>query len=88
MPQRFLPFRDWSVGARITSGTIALVGAILAALFIMTSLTTSKMLETRALQATKDDLRGVVNMVEMFNKAVSSSAATSRASSACRPTRK
>ncbi|WP_426196995.1 methyl-accepting chemotaxis protein [Massilia sp. DWR3-1-1] len=76
MPQRFLPFRDWSVGARITSVTIALVGAILAALFMMISLTTSKMLETRALQATKDDLRGVVNMVEMFNKAVASEAAS------------
>ncbi|MDB5960749.1 MAG: methyl-accepting chemotaxis protein [Massilia sp.] len=67
-------YRDWSVGARITAITIALVGAILAALFGVISAATSSMLEDRAVEATHHDLRGVVNMVEMFNKAVSSEA--------------
>jgi methyl-accepting chemotaxis protein-2 (aspartate sensor receptor) len=68
-------YRDWSVGARITTFTIALVGAILAALFIMISVTTSRMLEARAVEATEHDLRGVMNMIDMFDKASSSQAA-------------
>ena len=76
MFQRLLSFRHWSVGARITTVTIGLVGAILAALFAMISLTTSTMLETRSIDATRQDVRGVVNMVEMFNKAVSSEASS------------
>ncbi len=74
MSTRFTPYRDWSVGARITSITIALVGVILAALFAMISWTTSAMLEARAVESTHHDLRGVVNMIELFNKAVSSEA--------------
>ena len=74
MSTRFMSYRDWSVGARITSITIALVGVILAALFAMISWTTSAMLEARAIESTHHDLRGVVNMIELFNKAVSSEA--------------
>ena len=68
------PYNEWNVGARITAITIALVGAILACLFGVISVTTSSMLEGRAIEAAHHDLRGVVNMVEMFNKAVSTEA--------------
>ncbi|WP_426116011.1 methyl-accepting chemotaxis protein [Massilia sp. PWRC2] len=76
MSQRFLPFHHWSVGARITTVTIGLVGAILAALFAMISVTTSSMLEARSIAATRQDVRGVVNMIELFNKSLSSEAAS------------
>ncbi len=74
MWQRFTRLRDWSVGARITSFTIVLVGALLAALFALISASTGAMLEARAIEATQHDLRGVVNMIELFDKASTSAA--------------
>jgi len=74
MSSRLLSYRDWSVGARITTIAIALFGAILVALFTMISVATSSMLEQRAFEATQHDLRGVVNMIDMFDKAVASEA--------------
>jgi methyl-accepting chemotaxis protein len=67
-------YRHWSVGARITVFTIGLVGAILAGLFAVISATTSTLLEKRAVEATRHDLRGILNMVEIFDKAASSEA--------------
>jgi len=74
MWQRFIQYRDWSVGARITVFTIVLVGAMLASLFAVISVTTSNLLEARAVEATDHDLHGVVNMIELFDKATSTEA--------------
>ena len=66
----------WSVGSKITAFTFALVGLILAALVFTISLTTSSLLESRAGASAASELRGVLNMVTMFDKAASSEAAT------------
>ena len=63
---------NWGVGSRITAFTFGLVGLILGALVVAFSMTTSTLLQSRAQAAVASDLHGVLNMVEMFNKAVSS----------------
>jgi len=63
---------NWGVGSKITAFTFCLVGVILGALVVAFSMTTSTLLQSRAQAAVGSDLRGVLNMVEMFNKAVTS----------------
>jgi methyl-accepting chemotaxis protein len=70
---RFNP-ANWNVGSKITAFSFALVGLIVGALVLTISLTTSSLLQARAEQSVANELRGVVNMVELFNKAVSSQA--------------
>jgi methyl-accepting chemotaxis protein-2 (aspartate sensor receptor) len=65
---------NWNVGSKLTAFTFALVGSIIAALVLTISLTTSSILQARAEQSVTDQLHDVVNMVELFNKAVSSQA--------------
>ena len=67
---------NWGVGSKITAFTFGLVGIILGALVIAFSMTTSTLLQSRAEAAVASELRGVVNMVEMFNKAVTSEVAS------------
>ena len=68
---RFNP-SNWGVGSKITAFTFGLVGVILGALVVAFSMTTSTLLQSRAQAAVGSDLRGVLNMVEMFNQAVTS----------------
>jgi len=68
---RFNP-SNWGVGSKITAFTFGLVGVILGALVVAFSMTTSTLLQSRAQAAVGSDLHGVLNMVEMFNKAVTS----------------
>jgi methyl-accepting chemotaxis protein-2 (aspartate sensor receptor) len=65
---------NWNVGSKLTAFTFALVGVIIAALVLTISLTTSSILQERAEQSVTNELHDVVNMVELFNKAVSSQA--------------
>ncbi|MDQ2990681.1 MAG: Cache 3/Cache 2 fusion domain-containing protein, partial [Pseudomonadota bacterium] len=65
---------NWGVGAKITAFTFGLVGIILAALVFTISLTTSALLESRAGASVASELRGVLNMVALFDKAVTSEA--------------
>jgi methyl-accepting chemotaxis protein len=67
---------NWGVGSKITVFTFGLVGIILGALVIAFGMTTSNLLQSRAEDAVGRELRGVVNMVEMFNKAVTSEVAS------------
>ena len=67
---------NWGVGSKITAFTFALVGIILGALVIAFSMTTSTLLESRAEEAVASELRGVLNMVDLFNKAVTSEVAS------------
>jgi methyl-accepting chemotaxis protein-2 (aspartate sensor receptor) len=69
-----LSFSNWTVGSKITAFTFALVGAILAGLVITLSLTISSLLHERALGKMSSELRGVLDTVELFNKAMSSQA--------------
>jgi len=64
----------WTVGAKVTAFTFALVSAILAALVITISWTTSSLLHQRAVANVEAELKGVVTAVELFNKATSSEA--------------
>jgi len=64
----------WSVGSKISVFSFALVGAVLAALIVTISMTTSSMLEERSHRSMEGELRGVVNTVELFNKTVSNTA--------------
>jgi methyl-accepting chemotaxis protein-2 (aspartate sensor receptor) len=66
----------WGVGTKITAFTFALVGLILGGLIFMISATTSDLLEERSEQTVQGDLRGVLNMVQMFHMAVASEADT------------
>jgi methyl-accepting chemotaxis protein len=65
---------NWSVGSKITAFTFSLVSLILAVLVLTITLTTSSMLETRAAHSVTNELRGLVNTVEIFNKTVASEA--------------
>src|SRR5438874_10408320 len=70
MRNKLLSFSGWTIGSKITAFTFALVGAILAALLVTLSWTTSSMLHARAVDKMQSDLRSVVSAVELFNKAL------------------
>jgi methyl-accepting chemotaxis protein len=65
---------NWGVGLKITVFTFGLVAIILAALVTTISMTTSSILQERAEADITSQLHGVLNMVEMFNKSVTSEA--------------
>jgi methyl-accepting chemotaxis protein len=65
---------NWNVGTKISAFSFMLVGAILAALIVTITFTTASMLEERATQNMQNELKGVVNTVELFNRTVSSEA--------------
>jgi methyl-accepting chemotaxis protein-2 (aspartate sensor receptor) len=76
MNNRISDFSSWSVGSKITAFTFALVSLILAGLVTTSSWSTSKLLRERAVVSIKEELASVVATVEMFDKAVSSEAAS------------
>ena len=63
----------WGIGARLTLMTFVLVGFVLSALVAGIGYSTSRLLEERAIAHVSDDARAVVNMIRMFNQAVTSS---------------
>ena len=65
---------SWNVGTRISAVTFALAGVIIAGLIATITVSTSNMLERRAIDAVESELRGVTSTVELFNKTVSSQA--------------
>ncbi|KQQ97573.1 Cache 3/Cache 2 fusion domain-containing protein [Massilia sp. Leaf139] len=65
---------NWNVGTKISAFSFALVGAIIAALVLTITVTTASLLEDRAQQNMQNELHGVVNTVELFNRTVSSEA--------------
>ncbi|WP_036247115.1 Cache 3/Cache 2 fusion domain-containing protein [Massilia sp. BSC265] len=65
---------NWNVGTRISAITFVLTAAIIAALVLTLTFTTSRMLEERAIQSVTNEMQSVASTVEMFNKTVSSSA--------------
>jgi len=74
MSNRPLNFAHWSVGSKISAFTFALVGAIIGALILTISTTTSSLLEERAARSVKTELDGLVATVSLFHKTVSSEA--------------
>jgi len=74
MNGRLFHFSRWSVGAKITGFTFALVSLILAALVVTISWTTSKILHDRAVTSVKTELYSVSDAVDLFNKAITSEA--------------
>jgi methyl-accepting chemotaxis protein len=64
--------RNWSVGSRITAMSFGLLAVTLATLIMIISVSTSRLLEERAVTGVQQDLAGVRNMVELFNTAVTS----------------
>lgn len=64
---------QWSIGIKLTTMTFVLVGAILAMLVGGIGYSTSRMLEEREVAHVVAQARGVVSMVEMFNRASTSS---------------
>ncbi|THC46629.1 Cache 3/Cache 2 fusion domain-containing protein [Massilia sp. Mn16-1_5] len=65
---------NWNVGTKISAFSFALVGALIAALVMTITVTTSSMLEERASQNMQNELQGVVDTVDLFNRTVSSEA--------------
>ena len=65
---------SWNVGTRISAVTFALAGVIIAALIATITVSTSNMLEQRAVDSVRSELHGVASTVELFNKTVSSQA--------------
>ena len=65
---------SWNVGTRISVVTFALAGVIIAALIATITVSTSSMLERRAIDSVRSELHGVASTVELFNKTVSSQA--------------
>ncbi|MBC7858674.1 MAG: Cache 3/Cache 2 fusion domain-containing protein [Burkholderiaceae bacterium] len=66
--------RNWGVGGKITGFTFGLISVILSALIMLISYTTSSLLEERASAGVGAELRGVSNMVEVFNGALNNEA--------------
>jgi methyl-accepting chemotaxis protein len=66
--------RNWGVGGKITGFTFGLISVILSALILLISYTTSSLLEERASAGVGAELRGVSNMVEVFNTALNNEA--------------
>jgi len=67
-------FANWSVGSKISAFSFALVGVIIGALVLTTSITTSNLLEERAAHNVSTELDGLVATVSLFHKTVSSEA--------------
>jgi len=65
---------NWNVGTKISAFSFALVGLIIAALILATSVSTAALLEERASEGMQDELHGVVNTIDMFNRTVSAEA--------------
>jgi len=65
---------NWNVGTKISAFSFTLVGAIIGALILTITVTTASMLEDRATQNMQNELKGVVDTVELFNRTVSSEA--------------
>ena len=72
-PNKYHP-ANWNVGTKISAFSFMLVGVLLSALIVTITLTTASMLEERATQNMQNELKGVVNTVELFNRTVSSEA--------------
>jgi len=72
MKEKSFSVSDWTVGAKITAFTFALVSLILAALVVTISWSTSSMLHRHAVTNMNSELRGVLNTVELFNRAMTS----------------
>ena len=65
---------NWNIGTRISALTFGLTTIIVAALIAAITWSTSSMLEERAALSVANELHGVANTVELFNKTVSTSA--------------
>jgi methyl-accepting chemotaxis protein len=65
---------NWGVGAKLTGFTFGLVGVIVAGLVLSISVSTSNLMQARATTGLRDEVRGVINMVDMFNRTVSGEA--------------
>ncbi|MEN3276732.1 MAG: methyl-accepting chemotaxis protein, partial [Massilia sp.] len=65
---------NWNVGTKISAFSFALVGIIIAALILTITVTTASLLEERATRNLENELHGVANTVEVFNRTVSSEA--------------
>ncbi|GGB87447.1 methyl-accepting chemotaxis protein [Pseudoduganella buxea] len=65
---------SWSVGTRITLLTFGLISVVLSCLIVVISFGTTRLLEERATDSVRQELTGVVNMVDLFNTAVTSEA--------------
>jgi methyl-accepting chemotaxis protein len=63
-------YRHWTVGAKLTSLTLALVGALFIAAFLLIGYVTSSMLERLSMTQISAETRGVINMVDMFDRSV------------------
>jgi len=74
MSNKTLSPASWNVGTRISVVTFALAGVIIAALIATITVSTSSMLERRAIDSVRSELHGVASTVELFNKTVSSQA--------------
>ncbi|WP_034295801.1 methyl-accepting chemotaxis protein [Herbaspirillum sp. RV1423] len=65
-------YRNWAVGTKLTSLTLMLVGALLIAAILLIGYATSSVLEQRSTVQISDETRGVINMVDMFDRSISS----------------
>jgi methyl-accepting chemotaxis protein len=66
----------WGVGSKLTAFTFALVGLILAGVVLTMSVGSSNMLQQRSVDGMRAELRGLVNAVDLFDKAMNSQAAS------------
>ncbi len=72
-PNKYHP-ANWNVGTKISAFSFVLVGAIISVLVLTISMTTASLLEDRASQNMRNELKGVVSTVELFNRTVSNEA--------------
>jgi len=62
--------RHWNVGTKTTIFTFVLTGLIVGVLIAIISVTTSNLLEDRAIDSVNNELNGVRNTIDIFNTAV------------------
>ena len=70
MKNTVLRYRHWSVGGKLASITLGLVGALFIATLLVISFLTSALLERHSTAQIKDQTHGVINMLEMFDNAM------------------
>ena len=65
-------FAGYSVGAKLTALTVALVGIVFIAAIILISVSASSMMTSRSVVQMQNETRSVANMIEMFDHTVNS----------------
>jgi methyl-accepting chemotaxis protein len=67
-------YRSWAVGTKLTSLTLGMVGTLFIGAILLIGYVTSTMLERRSMTQLRGETQGVVNMIDIFDRAIDNQA--------------